>query len=233
MIGIGDSVIDVFPDESSRVPNESTIVLDTESTEISMVTMPNVIGLSPTQASQTLGNYGLNVQVTGGAANNSKARVVSQEYEAGDLLERGTIVEIECVVSGEDGADRKPKDRLPMSGAGFAKDGLERKKQMLLSEILNGIDCSDGLSLGEKPGFDCEITAITCDSRQAGKGSIFVCIRGGNVDGHTFAAAALEKGAAALLPSVNCGWNGRLPSAIPMILRSGGIRLFWAPCPRT
>ena len=66
---------------------------------------------------------------------------------------------------------------------------------MLLSEILNGIDCSDGLSLGEKPGFDCEITAITCDSRQAGKGSIFVCIRGGNVDGHAFAAAALEKGA--------------------------------------
>ena len=104
VIGNGDSVIDVFPDESSRVPNESTIVLYTESTEISMVTMPNVIGLSPTQASQTLGNYGLNVQVTGGAANNSKARVVSQEYEAGDLLERGTIVEIECVVSGEDGA---------------------------------------------------------------------------------------------------------------------------------
>lgn len=69
-----------------------------------MVTMPNVIGMSPTQASQTLGNYGLNVQVTGGAANNSKARVVSQEYEAGDSLERGTVVEIECVVSGEDGA---------------------------------------------------------------------------------------------------------------------------------
>ena len=76
---------------------------------------------------------------------------------------------------------------------------------MLLSEILNGIDCSDGLSLGEKPGFDCEITAITCDSRQAGKGSIFVCIRGGNVDGHTFAAAALEKGAACIVTERKLG----------------------------
>ena len=104
VIGDGDSVIDVFPDESSRVPNESTVVLYTEGGEMSMVTMPNVVGLSPTQASQTLGNYGLNVRVSGGAANNSKARVVSQEYEAGTSLQRGTVVEIECVVSGEDGA---------------------------------------------------------------------------------------------------------------------------------
>ena len=76
---------------------------------------------------------------------------------------------------------------------------------MLLSEILNGIDCSDGLSLGEKPGFDCEITSITCDSRQAGKGSMFVCIHGGNVDGHTFAAAALEKGAACVVTEHKLG----------------------------
>ena len=76
---------------------------------------------------------------------------------------------------------------------------------MLLSEILNGIDCSDGLSLGEKPGFDCEITSITCDSRQAGKGSMFVCIHGGNVDGHTFAAAALEKGATCVVTEHKLG----------------------------
>ena len=76
---------------------------------------------------------------------------------------------------------------------------------MLLSEILNGIDCSDGLSLGDKPGFDCEITSITCDSRQAGKGSMFVCIHGGNVDGHTFAAAALEKGAACVVTEHKLG----------------------------
>ncbi len=104
VIGDGDNVIDVYPKESARVPNGSTIVLYTEGSEISTVTMPNVIGLTPTQASQTLGSYGLNVRITGGAANNTKAKVVSQEYEAGTSLTRGTVVEIECVVSGEDGA---------------------------------------------------------------------------------------------------------------------------------
>ena len=66
--------------------------------------MPNVIGLSPTQATQTLGNAGLNVRITGGAAGNTRARVTVQEYETGTMLNRGTIVELECVVSGEDGA---------------------------------------------------------------------------------------------------------------------------------
>ena len=104
IIGDGENVIDVYPEESSRVPNESTIVLYTEGSEISTVTMPNVVGLTPAQASQTLGSYGLNVRISGGAANNTKARVVLQEYEAGTTLTRGTVVEIECVVSGEDGA---------------------------------------------------------------------------------------------------------------------------------
>ena len=104
IIGNGENVIDVYPEESSRVPNESTIVLYTEGSEISTVTMPNVVGMTPTQASQTLGSYGLNVRISGGAANNTKARVVLQEYEAGTTLTRGTVVEIECVVSGEDGA---------------------------------------------------------------------------------------------------------------------------------
>ena len=66
--------------------------------------MPNVVGMSPTQASQVLGNYGLNVRITGGAANNAKARVSEQQYEFGTSLARGTSVELECVVSGEDGA---------------------------------------------------------------------------------------------------------------------------------
>ncbi len=104
VIGNGSSVVEVYPEENTRVPNNSTVVLYTEGSDTSTVTMPNVVGLSPTQATQTLGNAGLNVRITGGAANNTKARVTSQEYDAGTILNRGTIVELECVVSGEDGA---------------------------------------------------------------------------------------------------------------------------------
>lgn len=104
IVGNGSSVIDVYPEENTRVPGGSTIVLYTEESDVSTVSMPNVIGLSPTQATQTLGNAGLNVRITGGAAGNTRARVTVQEYESGTMLNRGTIVELECVVSGEDGA---------------------------------------------------------------------------------------------------------------------------------
>ena len=104
IIGNGSSVIDVYPEENTRVPGNSTVVLYTEGRDVSTVSMPNGIGLSPTQATQTLGNAGLNVRITGGAAGNTRARVTVQEYETGTMLNRGTIVELECVVSGEDGA---------------------------------------------------------------------------------------------------------------------------------
>lgn len=53
---------------------------------------------------------------------------------------------------------------------------------------------------GEKwIGPDKEITDITIDSRNVGEGSIFVCIRGANCDGHSFAKSAETAGAAAVV----------------------------------
>lgn len=47
--------------------------------------------------------------------------------------------------------------------------------------------------------LDTEITDISCDSREAGKGSLFICVCGANVDGHDFTAQVIEEGAAALI----------------------------------
>ena len=47
--------------------------------------------------------------------------------------------------------------------------------------------------------LDRESTSITNDSRKVTRGSLFFCIAGANSDGHDFAAAALEKGACALV----------------------------------
>lgn len=44
-----------------------------------------------------------------------------------------------------------------------------------------------------------EITAVTADSRKVTPGSLFICIRGAVVDGHTFASSVAEKGAAVLV----------------------------------
>lgn len=60
----------------------------------------------------------------------------------------------------------------------------------LLSEI--EFECVRG-------SLDREVTDIIYDSRQVVPGSMFVCIPGALVDGHRFAAAAVEAGAGALL----------------------------------
>ncbi len=62
---------------------------------------------------------------------------------------------------------------------------------MKISEILKNVrHTADG---------DAEVSAIEYDSRKAGEGSLFVCLRGANVDGHKFAPGAYEKGCRAFL----------------------------------
>ena len=43
------------------------------------------------------------------------------------------------------------------------------------------------------------IQTLAHDSRKAGPGTLFVCVPGATVDGHSFAAQAVERGAVAVL----------------------------------
>lgn len=65
---------------------------------------------------------------------------------------------------------------------------------MKLSKLLEKIDCSC-----VKGDVETEISSIEYDSRKVKEGSVFVCLKGFNSDGHAFAGAALDKGAAALI----------------------------------
>ncbi len=66
---------------------------------------------------------------------------------------------------------------------------------MLLSELLR----SAGLFYRAEGDENIEISSITSDSRSAEENSLFVCIRGRNHDGHSYAKEAASKGAAAIL----------------------------------
>ncbi|NMD69406.1 UDP-N-acetylmuramoyl-L-alanyl-D-glutamate--2,6-diaminopimelate ligase [Bacillus sp. DNRA2] len=46
---------------------------------------------------------------------------------------------------------------------------------------------------------DVEVTSIENDNRKVTKGSLFVCVKGYTVDGHQFAASAVQNGAVAIL----------------------------------
>ncbi|MFH1277836.1 MAG: UDP-N-acetylmuramoyl-L-alanyl-D-glutamate--2,6-diaminopimelate ligase [Candidatus Eisenbacteria bacterium] len=48
-------------------------------------------------------------------------------------------------------------------------------------------------------GKDVPVTDVTCDSRQARKGSLFVALRGFHADGHAFLGDAAKRGAAAAI----------------------------------
>ncbi|MGI6527860.1 MAG: UDP-N-acetylmuramoyl-L-alanyl-D-glutamate--2,6-diaminopimelate ligase [Caldicoprobacterales bacterium] len=65
---------------------------------------------------------------------------------------------------------------------------------MILREMLDGIKV-----LRTEGSLDIQISDIHYDSRQVTPGSLFFCIEGFRADGHDFAAAAAEKGAAAVL----------------------------------
>lgn len=65
--------------------------------------------------------------------------------------------------------------------------------------------------------LDKEPSVVVTDSRQATKGTLFVCIKGENVDGHDFISRAIEQGALAVLASRDV-FDGKTP----------GIPVLWA-----
>lgn len=66
--------------------------------------------------------------------------------------------------------------------------------EVLLSDILNELDSR--LIYGDP---SCEVTSVEFDSRKVTKGSVFVCIKGFTVDGHSFAGSAAANGASCII----------------------------------
>lgn len=65
-------------------------------------------------------------------------------------------------------------------------------------KLINLIECNKELA-------QIEITGVTCDSRAVKPGFAFVCIVGSKSDGHDYATAAIEKGAAVIIAERNLG----------------------------
>ncbi len=57
---------------------------------------------------------------------------------------------------------------------------------------------------------EIEISGVTCDSRAVKSGFIFVCIKGALSDGHSFAAKAIENGAAVIIAERDLGIKNQI-----------------------
>ncbi len=85
---------------------------------------------------------------------------------------------------------------------------------MKLSEILSGIS-----DLKAKGNINIDIKNIACDSRKVTPESLFVAIKGYDVDGHDYIEEAIEKGASAiLLENVEKLRNINLPGDVTFVI---------------
>lgn len=64
-----------------------------------------------------------------------------------------------------------------------------------LGQLLREISSVNPRARGVIPGPEVIVKQVQHDSRRAGAGSVFVCLRGGRSDGHDFAAQAIQAGA--------------------------------------
>ena len=98
---------------------------------------------------------------------------------------------------------------------------------------MNYPNCSAGIELLHNID-DRDINNVVNDSRRVEKGDLFVCIQGVSSDGHDFAAAALEKGAAAVVCQRDLGLENQV--LVPIIdIRIGQNRreFLWESRPKT
>lgn len=65
---------------------------------------------------------------------------------------------------------------------------------MILSKLIKEIN--DCVIYGNS---DVEVTSVAYDSRKIGQGSLFVCVKGYNVDGHVYIEKAVENGASVIV----------------------------------
>jgi len=76
------------------------------------------------------------------------------------------------------------------------------------------------LKYGKLVNFDANITDVCIDSRKVEKGTLFVALKGDNVDGHLFVKDALNKGAALCLVSEKWAKENDIESTPLWIVRS-------------
>ncbi len=67
-----------------------------------MVPVPNVVGLSPTQAKNKLQAANFNVTIKGEATDHANSKIISQNIKEGIMTPIGTVVEITCIKSDTD-----------------------------------------------------------------------------------------------------------------------------------
>lgn len=103
VIGSGKSVVSQMPVRGAQVPKDGRIILYTdEDYEVEYSTVPNLLGYSVSEVNSLLSAADLNFKIGDGAANRTGASASSQSYYYGDVVPKGTVVEVYFTVKDEE-----------------------------------------------------------------------------------------------------------------------------------
>ncbi|MCI8501380.1 MAG: PASTA domain-containing protein [Oscillospiraceae bacterium] len=102
-IGSGNKVVKQVPARGTSVSKGSTVILYTDDTSEETVTVPNLVGLTVTQANTELTNRGLNIKFGGGTTQRTGAVVASQSIADGTVVPKGTVISVTCIKNDETG----------------------------------------------------------------------------------------------------------------------------------
>ena len=95
------------PQSGVTIPGSSTVILYLgEEVPTEKITVPDVSGLSPSEAKNTLEEMGLFLRATGVTSDGSAMEALSQSIASGTQVAPGTVVEVRFVSSVIDYADQ-------------------------------------------------------------------------------------------------------------------------------
>jgi stage V sporulation protein D (sporulation-specific penicillin-binding protein) len=98
-IGEGNKIIRTVPAAGQPIRKGSTVVLYTEERDSITAIVPDVEGMTISQAHQSFANVGLNLRPIGGAIDNAAATAQFMSVEAGTELTIGTVVDVQFAVN--------------------------------------------------------------------------------------------------------------------------------------
>ena len=104
VIGNGIGVVAQSPITGTAVSKGGCVYLYTENSNTSeMTTVPDLKGLSPQMANESISYSGLNYVAKGASTSRADAVVEKQSIESGTQVPKGTTIELEFKVYGEGG----------------------------------------------------------------------------------------------------------------------------------
>lgn len=101
IVGGEDTVREQTPKAGQSIPRSGTVVVTTrQDDEVPLTTVPDVIGMTPSQANRALRDKHLNIRLSGSGFDSSQGVAVSQSVPKNEQMEEGTVITVEFIMSG-------------------------------------------------------------------------------------------------------------------------------------